>query len=133
MERYLEEQVERIREQVGDESVFLLASGGVDSTVAAVMIGQALGPDRLHLLHIDNGLMRKDESARVLERFQRMGLGDHLHFVDASETFLEALAGLVEPEEKRRAIGDTFVTVFQETARKLQNRGPPPRPGHHLS
>jgi GMP synthase (glutamine-hydrolysing) len=120
MERYLEEQVERIRGQVGDESVFLLASGGVDSTVAAVVIGEALGSDRLHLLHIDNGLMRKDESPRVLERFRRMGFGENLHFVDASETFLDALAGLVEPEEKRRAIGDAFVRVFQETARDLR-------------
>jgi GMP synthase (glutamine-hydrolysing) len=120
MDRYLEEQVGRIREQVGRESVFLLASGGVDSTVAAVVLGKALGPDRLHLLHIDNGLMRKEESTRVLARFRQMGLGEHLHFVDASDTFLEALAGLVEPEEKRRAIGDTFVTVFQETARKLR-------------
>ena len=120
MEKYLDEQVDRIRAQVGDESVFLLASGGVDSTVAAVIIEKALGPDRLHLLHIDNGLMRKEESARVLERFRLMGLGEHLHFVDASETFLEALTGLVDPEEKRRAIGDTFVTVFQEAARKLQ-------------
>ncbi len=120
MDRYLEEQVDRIRDQVGEESVFLLASGGVDSTVAAVVLGKALGPDRLHLLHIDNGLMRKDESARVLERFRGMGLGEHLHFVDASGVFLEALAGLVEPEEKRRAIGNTFVAVFQETARDLR-------------
>jgi len=120
MEQYLEAQVDRIRDQVGDDSVFLLASGGVDSTVAAVVLGQALGPDRLNLLHIDNGLMRKGESARVLERFRQMGLGTNLHFVDASETFLEALHGLIEPEEKRRAIGDTFVSVFQETARKLR-------------
>lgn len=120
MEKYLEAQVDRIRDQVGDESVFLLASGGVDSTVAAVVLGQALGPDRLNLLHIDNGLMRKGESSRVLERFRQMGLGANLHFVDASETFLEALDGLVEPEEKRRAIGDTFVSVFQETARNLR-------------
>ncbi len=120
MEQYLEEQVDRIRSQVGDESVFLLASGGVDSTVAAVVLGKALGPDRLHLLHIDNGLMRKDESSRVLERFRQMGLGEHLHFVDASDTFLRALSEKVEPEEKRRAIGDTFVSVFQETARELR-------------
>jgi len=120
MDQYQEEQADRIREQVGEESVFLLASGGVDSTVAAVMIGEALGPDRLHLLHIDNGLMRKNESARVVERFKKMGYGEHLHFVDASETFLEALAGLVEPEEKRRAIGDTFVRVFQEKAKELR-------------
>jgi len=120
MEQYLEAQVDVIRHQVGDDSVFLLASGGVDSTVAAVVLAEALGPERLHLLHIDNGLMRKDESGRVLDRFQEMGLGDHLHFVDASETFLQALSGLVEPEEKRRAIGDTFVSVFQESARKLR-------------
>jgi GMP synthase (glutamine-hydrolysing) len=120
MDQYLEEQVDRIREQVGEESVFLLASGGVDSTVAAVVLGKALGPGRLHLLHIDNGLMRKNESSRVLERFRDMGFGEHLHFVDASETFLSALSGLVEPEEKRRAIGDTFVSVFQETAKELR-------------
>jgi GMP synthase (glutamine-hydrolysing) len=114
MEKYLEEQVDRIREQVGDESVFLLASGGVDSTVAAVVLGKALGPERLHLLHIDNGLMRKNESGRVLDRFKEMGLGEHLHFVDASDTFLEALSGL------RRVIGNTFVSVFQETARTLR-------------
>jgi GMP synthase (glutamine-hydrolysing) len=120
MEQYLEEEMERIRGQVGDESVFLLASGGVDSTVSAVIIGKALGPERLHLLHIDNGLMRKGESTRVLERFQEMGLGENLHFVDASDTFLEALAGAVDPEEKRRIIGDTFVRVFQEKARELK-------------
>ncbi|MFC1661074.1 glutamine-hydrolyzing GMP synthase [Gemmatimonadota bacterium] len=120
MEEYLEEQVERIREQVGDDSVFLLASGGVDSTVSAVLIGRALGADRLHLLHIDNGLMRKDESAQVVEMFEGMGLGGHVHFVDASDTFLSALAGEVEPERKRRIIGDTFVEVFQAKARELQ-------------
>ena len=120
MEQYLDEQIARIREQVGDESVFLLVSGGADSTVSAVLIGKALGPERLHLLHIDNGLMRKDESAQVVELFRQMGLGKHFHFVDASETFLSALAGIVEPEEKRRAIGDTFVKVFQDKARELQ-------------
>ncbi len=120
MHQYLEDQVDRIREQVGEESVFLLASGGVDSTVAAIVLGKALGSERLHLLHIDNGLMRKDESSRVLERFRQMGFGEHLHFVDASDTFLKALSGIVEPEEKRRAIGDTFVSVFQETARELR-------------
>jgi GMP synthase (glutamine-hydrolysing) len=64
--------------------------------------------------------MRKGESRRVLERFRRLGFGEHLHFVDASDTFLEALKGLVDPEEKRRAIGDTFVSVFQETAKRLR-------------
>ncbi len=101
--------------------MFLLASGGVDSTVAAVLLGKVLGPGRLHLLHIDNGLMRKGESSRVLGGSGRWGLGEHLHFVDASETFLETpCPGVVDPEEKRRVIGDTFVQVFQDTARDLR-------------
>jgi GMP synthase (glutamine-hydrolysing) len=120
MDQYLEEQVQNIRDQVADDSVFLLASGGVDSTVSAVLIGRALGPERLHLLHIDNGLMRKDESARVIRMFEEMGLGQHVHFVDASETFLTALGDEVEPERKRRIIGDTFVEVFQAKARELE-------------
>lgn len=119
MDAFLEEEVARVRTQVGNESVFLLASGGVDSTVAAVVLGRALGPDRVHLLHIDNGLMRKDESAGVLKMFESLGLGSNIHFKDASDTFLSALDGLVEPEAKRRAIGDTFVRVFQEEAEAL--------------
>jgi GMP synthase (glutamine-hydrolysing) len=120
MEHYLKEQVERIREQVGSESVFLLASGGVDSTVSAMLISRALGPERLHLLHIDNGLMRKEESSRVVEMFQELGLAGHLEFVDASETFLANLKGEVDPERKRHIIGDTFVEVFQAKARELR-------------
>ncbi len=119
MERYLEEQVERVRAQVGDRSVFLLASGGVDSTVAAKLFALAIGPDRLHLLHVDNGLMRKGESRAVVETLQSLGLGAHIHFVDASETFLAALAGAIEPERKRQIIGDTFVEVFEREARRL--------------
>jgi GMP synthase (glutamine-hydrolysing) len=119
MERYLEEQVERVRAQVGDRSVFLLASGGVDSTVAAKLFGLAIGPDRLHLLHVDNGLMRKGESRRVLDTLASLGLGKNLHFVDASAVFLKALEGAVEPEQKRRIIGDTFVEVFEQEARRL--------------
>jgi GMP synthase (glutamine-hydrolysing) len=123
MARYLEEQVDRVRTQVGDRSVFLLASGGVDSTVAARLFGLAIGPDRLHLLHVDNGLMRKDESQAVLLSLRRMGLDRHLHFVDASLDFLDALAGVVEPERKRRIIGDTFVHVFEREARRLGIEG----------
>jgi GMP synthase (glutamine-hydrolysing) len=119
MEAFLDEQVEKVRARVGDESVFLLASGGVDSTVAAVLLGRALGPGRLHLLHIDNGLMRKDESARVLRMFEALGLGGHLHFRDATDAFLAALDGVVEPEAKRRRIGDAFIRVFQEEAERL--------------
>ncbi|MGD8329805.1 MAG: glutamine-hydrolyzing GMP synthase [Acidobacteriota bacterium] len=119
MDGYLEEEAERLREQVGDNSVFLLASGGVDSTVAAVLIAKTLGPERLHLLHIDNGLMRKNESAEVVDYFHHLGLGDNLAFVDASETFLSALAGATEPEQKRRIIGDTFIEVFNGEAERL--------------
>jgi len=119
MEQYLEAQVERIREQVGERSVFLLASGGVDSTVAARLFGEALGPDRLHLLHIDNGLMRHGESARVLRRFAAMGLDRNLHFVDAGDGFLAALGDETEPEAKRRIIGNTFIDVFDREAKRL--------------
>ena len=119
MEQFLDEQIERVREQVGEQSVFLLASGGVDSTVAAVLLGQVIGPGRLHLLHIDNGLMRLHESAHVLRMFTELGLDRNLHFVDAGDTFLKALEGVAEPEAKRRKIGDTFVDVFQNEAKRL--------------
>jgi GMP synthase (glutamine-hydrolysing) len=119
MDRYLEEQVERVRALVGDRSVFLLASGGVDSTVAAKLFGLAIGSDRLHLLHVDNGLMRKDESRNVLEALRTLGVGAHLHFVDASDDFLNALRGAIEPERKRQIIGDTFIEVFEREARRL--------------
>ncbi len=119
MQAYLDEQAERLREQVGESSVFLLASGGVDSTVAAAVLGRAIGTDRLHLLHIDNGLMRKDESSQVLALFHDLGLDAHVHFVDASDQFLAALEGVIEPEAKRRIIGDTFIEVFQAEARRL--------------
>jgi GMP synthase (glutamine-hydrolysing) len=119
MEQYIAEEMERVRRQVGDQSVFLLASGGVDSTVAARLLGEALGPERLHLLHVDNGLMRKDESRDVIAAFKAFGLDRNLHFVDASDTFLQALAGVVEPEQKRKIIGNTFITVFEREARAL--------------
>jgi GMP synthase (glutamine-hydrolysing) len=123
MERYVEERVEQVRQQVGDQSVFLLASGGVDSTVAARLLGMAIGPERLHLLHVDNGLMRKDESRAVLATFREFGLDRNLHFVDASAAFLEALAGAVEPEQKRTIIGNTFIEVFEREAKRLGIEG----------
>ena len=119
MDGYLEEQIRNIKTQVGNRSVFLLASGGVDSTVTAVLLGRALNKEQLHLLHIDNGLMRKDESASVVKMYEDLGLGEQLEFYDAGEEFLERLAGLTDPEEKRRAIGDTFISVFQKQAERL--------------
>ena len=119
MDGFIEQKEADIRKQVAGKSVFLLASGGVDSTVAAVLIGRAIGPDRLHLLHVDNGLMRKQESSNVLKLFEKLGLGTNLHFVDASERFLSALSGIVDPEAKRRIIGDTFIEVFEAQAEKI--------------
>jgi GMP synthase (glutamine-hydrolysing) len=119
LERYLEEQETAIRDQVGDRSVFLLASGGVDSTVAALVLRRALGPGKVALLHVDNGMMRQGESERVLVMLRDLGLGERLHFVDASEDFIAALDGLTEPEAKRKAIGDTFVAVFDREAVRL--------------
>jgi GMP synthase (glutamine-hydrolysing) len=119
MERYVEERVEQVRRQVGDQSVFLLASGGVDSTVAARLLGMAIGADRLHLLHVDNGLMRKDESGDVVATFAAFGLDLNLHFIDASDAFLDALAGVVDPEQKRTIIGNAFIEVFEREAKRL--------------
>jgi len=119
MAQLLEEQLGEIRATVGDRRVFLLASGGVDSTVCARLLGEALGPDQLYLLHVDNGFMRKDESRLVIEELTRFGLGRHLHFVDASERFIAALDGVIEPERKRRIIGDTFIQVFEDEMRRL--------------
>jgi len=111
--------VAAVREEVGDREVLLLASGGVDSTVVAKLFERALGVDRLRLLHIDNGLMRKDESARVVEKLKALGLGPSLTHVDASADFLGAIEGLTEPEAKRKAIGETFIKVFEREAEKL--------------
>jgi GMP synthase (glutamine-hydrolysing) len=123
MERYVDEQIAKIRALVGDRSVFLLASGGVDSTVAAKLFGMALGASRLHMLHVDNGLMRRDESKGVLEMFAQLGLAENLHFVDAGDAFLAALAGAVEPEVKRAIIGRTFIDVFEAEAKRLGIEG----------
>ncbi|MFH1144025.1 MAG: glutamine-hydrolyzing GMP synthase [Candidatus Eisenbacteria bacterium] len=116
---YVEEQIAGIQRRVGEQQVFLLASGGVDSTVCARLLLEALGPARVHLLHIDNGLMRKDESRRILERFEHWGLVRNLHFLDASADFLDALAGIIEPEAKRIAIGNTFIEVCQREMARL--------------
>lgn len=113
------ERAAAIREQVGDRSVLLLVSGGVDSTVCAMLFREALGADKLRLLHIDNGLMRKNESAQVEAKLSSLGLRESLNVVDASAEFLAALEGLTEPEAKRKAIGNTFLDVFDREARRL--------------
>ncbi len=109
--------VERIREQVGDEEVILGLSGGVDSAVAAALIHKAIG-DQLTCIFVDTGLLRLDEGDQVMETFAKH-LGVKVDRVDASEEFLGALAGVADPEQKRRVIGRQFVEVFQREAKKL--------------
>jgi GMP synthase (glutamine-hydrolysing) len=113
----IEEQVERIRAQVGDERVLCALSGGVDSSVAALLVHKAIG-DRLTCVFVDHGLLRQGEAAQVVEAFE-----GHFHVplvhVDASTRFLARLAGVTEPEEKRRIIGDEFIRVFEEEAARL--------------
>ncbi|MDE2740012.1 MAG: glutamine-hydrolyzing GMP synthase [Gemmatimonadota bacterium] len=110
MERYTEETIERLQEQAKGRNVFLFVSGGVDSSVAFLLLNRALGAERVLGLHIDNGFMREGETALV-ERLMK-GAGLHnLEVVDASEEFLAATAGIADPEEKRRRIGEEFIRV----------------------
>ena len=118
MGNYIDEAVARIRDQVGDDEVILGLSGGVDSSVAAALIHKAIG-DRLTCVFVDHGLLRLDEGRLVMEMF-----ADRLHVkviaVDASEQFLGQLAGVADPEAKRKIIGREFVEVFTREAGKLK-------------
>ncbi len=113
---FVRETIENIRKQVGGEGVLLGLSGGVDSSVAAALLHRALG-DQLVCFFIDNGLLRKGEYEEVLHSYRNMGL--NIVGVDAKEEFYQALKGLSDPEAKRKAIGRTFVEVFQREAAKL--------------
>ena len=117
MPDYVSEAVERIRSQVGDEEVILGLSGGVDSSVAAALIHRAIG-DQLTCVFVDNGLLRLNEAEQVMQTFAR-SLGVKVVHVDASEKFLGDLAGVTDPEHKRKIIGREFVEVFQSEAQKL--------------
>jgi GMP synthase (glutamine-hydrolysing) len=117
MASFVKEATERIREQVGEEgSVACGLSGGVDSTVAAMLIHRAIG-SRLTCIFVDNGVMRQDEAQQIRARFDRLKLP--LHFVDASGLFLERLDGVTDPEQKRKIIGRTFIDVFEEESKTL--------------
>ncbi len=117
MASFVQETVARIAEQVGSGRVICGLSGGVDSTVAAVLIHRAVG-DRLTCLFVDNGLLRQDEAAQVKQRFVGK-LQLPVVAVDASERFVRALAGVVDPERKRKIIGATFIEVFEDEAQRL--------------
>ena len=116
MASFVQETVDKIRAQAGSGRVVCGLSGGVDSTVAALLLHTALG-DRLTCIFVDNGLMRLDEADQIRRRFERLRLP--LVFVDASRLFLDRLSGVTEPEQKRKIIGATFIDVFEEEARKL--------------
>jgi GMP synthase (glutamine-hydrolysing) len=119
MPDYIAEAVGRIRSEVGSEQVILGLSGGVDSSVAAALIHRALG-HQLTCVFVDNGLLRLNEAEQVMQTFAH-NLGVKVLHVDASERFMSALAGVTDPEQKRRIIGREFVHVFQEEAAKLPN------------
>jgi len=118
MERYIETVREQIRHRVGNSKVLVLISGGVDSTVTGALLLKCLDPDQVHLMYIDTGLMRKNETQEVGENLRKMG-ATHLHMIDASQRFLQALRGVEDPEKKRKIIGDQFIRVQEEEVRKL--------------
>jgi len=117
MESFIEAQVSEIRNKVGDKKVLCALSGGVDSSVAAVLVHRAIG-DQLTCIYVDHGFMRKDESEQVKDTF----IGKfhlNLDFVDASERFMAKVKGVSEPEQKRKLIGNEFIWLFEDEARKL--------------
>ena len=117
-EAFIDEQVREIRAQVGDKKVLLALSGGVDSSVVAALLIKAIGR-QLVCVHVNHGLMRKGESEQVIQVFGKE-LDANLIYVDATDRFLDLLAGVAEPEKKRKIIGGEFIKVFDEEASKLK-------------
>ena len=116
-DEFIAEQIKAIREQVGDKKVLLALSGGVDSSVVAALLIKAIGK-QLVCVHVNHGLMRKNESENVIEVF-RNGLDANLVYVDATDRFLDLLKDVSDPEKKRKIIGAEFINVFADEARKL--------------
>ncbi len=117
-ESFIAEQVAAVREQVGDKKVLLALSGGVDSSVVAALLIKAIGK-QLVCVHVNHGLMRKGESEQVIEVFGKE-LDANLVYIDATDRFLDKLAGVAEPEKKRKIIGEEFVRVFEEESGKIE-------------
>ena len=120
-EKFIAEQVEALCAQIGSGKVLLALSGGVDSSVVAALLIKAVGK-QLECVHVNHGLMRKGESEQVIEVFRNQ-LGANLTYVDAVDRFLDKLAGVSDPETKRKVIGAEFIRVFEEEARKLEGIG----------
>ena len=118
---FVEKKIEKIRSIVGDQNVLCALSGGVDSSVLAVLLHRSV-KDQLYCIHINNGLMRKNESQKVVQLY-RDTYRFNLDYVDASEIFLSRLKGVTEPEKKRKIIGQTFIEVFENEAKKIGNVG----------
>ena len=114
---FIAEQIEAVRAQVGDKKVLLALSGGVDSSVVAALLIKAIGK-QLVCVHVNHGLMRKGESEQVIEVFRNQ-LDANLIYIDATDRFLDKLAGVADPEKKRKIIGGEFVRVFEEESNKL--------------
>ena len=115
---FIDEQVAKVRAQVGDKKVLLALSGGVDSSVVAALLIKAIGK-QLVCVHVNHGLMRKGESEQVIEVFGKQ-IDANLIYIDATDRFLDKLAGVSEPEKKRKIIGGEFIEVFDEEAKKLE-------------
>ena len=115
---FIDEQVKLVREQVGNKKVLLALSGGVDSSVVAALLIKAIGK-QLVCVHVNHGLMRKGESEQVIEIFRNQ-LDANLIYIDATDRFLDKLAGVAEPEKKRKIIGEEFVRVFEEEKAKIE-------------
>lgn len=116
---FIEEKIDEIRSKVKDDNVICALSGGVDSSVAAVLVHKAIG-NKLHCIHIDNGLMRKNESKKVVELFEK-NFNIKIKLVDASELFLSRLKNVKDPERKRKIIGKTFIEVFEKEAKRIKS------------
>ncbi|MBR0112855.1 MAG: glutamine-hydrolyzing GMP synthase subunit GuaA, partial [Clostridia bacterium] len=114
---FIDEQIAAVKAQVGDKRVLLALSGGVDSSVVAALLIKAIGK-QLVCVHVNHGLLRKGEPEQVVDVFRNQ-MDANLIYIDAVDRFLDKLAGVAEPEKKRKIIGEEFIRVFEEEARKL--------------